>query len=61
MKKYPFVKQQELKDCAASCMLMILKYYGAYVSIEELRQVTNTDKNGVNIYDLVESFKKYGF
>lgn len=61
MKKYPFVKQQELKDCAASCMLMILKYYGAYVSIEELRQVTNTDKNGVNIYDLVEAFKQYGF
>ena len=35
MSKYPFVKQEEQKDCASSCILMILKYYGAYVSMEE--------------------------
>ena len=53
MKKYPFIKQTEQKDCAPTCMSMILKYYGAYVSMEELRDVTNTDKYGVNVYDLV--------
>lgn len=61
MRKYPFVKQSEQKDCAATCMSMILRYYGAYVSMEELRNATNTDKYGVNVYDLVEAFKKYGF
>lgn len=61
MSKYPFVKQEEQKDCASSCILMILKYYGAYVSMEELRDETKTNKNGVNIYDLVETLKKYGF
>ena len=61
MKKYPFIKQTEQKDCAPTCMSMILKYYGAYVSMEELRDITNTDKYGVNVYDLVEAFKKYGF
>lgn len=61
MKRYPFIKQQEQKDCAPSCILMILKYYGAYVSMEELRDETKTNKNGVNIYDLTETLKKYGF
>ena len=61
MKKYPFIKQTEQKDCAATCMSMILKYYGAYVSMEELRDATNTSKYGVSVYDLVEAFKKYGF
>ena len=28
MKKYPFIKQTEQKDCAPTCMSMILKYYG---------------------------------
>lgn len=61
MKRYPFVKQEEQKDCASSCILMILKYYGAYVSMEELREETKTNKNGVNLYDLTETLKKYGF
>lgn len=61
MKKYPFIKQQEQNDCASTCILMILKYYGAYVSMEELRDETKTNKNGVNIYDLTETLKKYGF
>lgn len=61
MKKYPYIKQQEQKDCASACILMILKYYGAYVSMEEIRDETKTDKNGVNLLDLTETLKKYGF
>lgn len=61
MRKYPFVKQEEQTDCASSCILMILKYYGAYVSLEEIRDDTKTSKIGVSIYNLVETLKKYGF
>lgn len=61
MRKYPFVKQEEQTDCASSCILMILKYYGAYVSLEEIRDDTKTSKVGVSIYNLVETLKKYGF
>lgn len=61
MKKYPFIKQSEQKDCGATCIAMILKYYGSYVSMEELRNVTNTDRYGVNLYDLIQTLKQYGF
>ena len=30
-KKYPFVKQDELKDCGVSSLLMIIKYYNGNI------------------------------
>lgn len=61
MTKYPFVKQQDLKDCASCCLLMIIKYYKGYVPLEKLRDITNTTKLGVNAYNLCEGAKEVGF
>jgi len=27
MKKYPYTKQEGIKDCGAACLSMIIKYY----------------------------------
>lgn len=59
--KYPFVKQSGIKDCGASCLLMIMKYYGGRASLEYIRDLTNTTKDGVNSYMLLEAAKKLGF
>lgn len=40
---------------------MIIKYYGGYVDMETLRDMTNTNKNGVSAYDLIETSKKLNF
>lgn len=61
MTKYPFVKQVDLKDCASCCLLMIIKYYNGFVSLEKLRDITKTTKLGVNAYNLCEGAKKVGF
>lgn len=61
MAKYPFVKQEEAKDCGAACISMIIKYYGGYLNLEVLRQMTNTSKTGVNAYDMVKTLEKNGF
>ena len=61
MKKYPFVKQEGLKDCGVCCLLMIINYYKGYVPIEKLRSMTKTNKNGVNAYNLIETANKLGF
>ena len=29
--KYPFTKQEGLKDCGPASLQMIIKYYGGYV------------------------------
>lgn len=59
--KYPFVKQKDLKDCGCCCLLMITRYFGGSVSLEYLRELTNTTKNGVSAFDLIEGSKKLGF
>ena len=61
MKKYPFVRQEGIKDCGVASLLMIIKYYKGDYPIEELREITYTDKNGVSAYNLIEAAKLIGF
>lgn len=42
-------------------MLSIIKYYNGFVSKEYLREITNTTKQGTNLYFLLEAAKKIGF
>ena len=61
MKKYPFVKQEGIKDCGAASLQMIIKYYQGYISLEELRNITKTTKEGTSAYNLVCAANKIGF
>lgn len=60
-KKYPFVKQEGFKDCGCACVLMILRYYDGNISIERLRDLTHTSKNGASAYNLISCFNDLGF
>ena len=57
---YPFVKQDGLKDCGVASLLMIIKYYKGNVSIEQLRDMTKTNKNGTTAYHLIETALELG-
>jgi len=59
--KYPFTKQDGLKNCACACMQMIIKYYNGYISLEDLSNYLNTDKTGTSALKIVEVFKEIGF
>ncbi len=59
--KYPFTKQNGLKNCACACMQMIIKYYNGYISLEDLSNYLNTDKTGTSALKIVEVFKEIGF
>lgn len=61
MSKYPFIKQDGIKDCGVTCLAMIIKYYDGYISLEKLRLLTKTGKEGVNAYNLCEGAKEIGF
>ena len=61
MKKYPHTKQEGIKDCGASCLSMIIRYYNGYYNLEDLRELTKTTKNGTTAYHLIEASKKIGF
>lgn len=61
MKKYELVKQSDLKDCGVSSLASIAKYYKMNLSIERLRDMTKTDRNGTTAYHIVETAKALGF
>ncbi len=60
-KKYPFVKQDDLKDCAIASLLMIIRFYKGNMSKEKLRQMSRTTKSGTTAYHLIETARAIGF
>ena len=60
-KTLKIVLQDGIKDCGICCLLSIIRFYGGEVSKEYLRELTNTTKDGVSLYNLLEASKKIGF
>ena len=61
MKKYPFVKQEELKDCGISCVSMLVKYYKGFIKREKLIELSKTNKNGTTAYNIKNALENIGF
>jgi len=61
LKKYEWVRQDDIKDCGVCSLLTIIKTYGGGVSKEYLRELTKTSKEGSNAFCLLEAGKKLGF
>lgn len=55
------VKQENLKDCGAACLLMMIKKYGGNYPMEQLRTLLKTDKKGTSALNLINGAKKVGF
>lgn len=61
LKKYQWVRQDNLKDCGVCSLLTIIKTYGGNVSKEYLRQLTKTNKDGTNAFNLLNAGRQLGF
>jgi len=61
VKKYECVMQDGIKDCGICSLLTIIKTYGGNLPKEYLRNMTDTNKNGVTAYSLLEAGRKVGF
>ena len=61
VKKYPFEKQEESKDCGVSCLSMIIRFYKGYIPKYDLLDMTKTNRNGTTAYHLVQTLKDIGF
>lgn len=54
------VLQDGTMDCGICSLLSIIRFYGGDVSKEYLRKLTNTNKDGVTAYNLIEAAKTIG-
>lgn len=61
MPKFPFYKQANLKDCGPTCIQIIAKFFGKKISIQSLRNLAETTREGSSFLGLSEAAEKLGF
>ncbi|MDN3686824.1 cysteine peptidase family C39 domain-containing protein [Cyclobacterium jeungdonense] len=58
---FPFYKQPDAKDCGPTCLRIIAKHYGKLVSLQEIREYSETTRSGSNLLKLCEAAEAIGF
>lgn len=61
MKKFTHYRQADNKDCGPTCLKIIAKYYGKTINIQELRDFSETTREGSNLLFLSDAAEKIGF
>mgnify|MGYP000459927867 CR=1 FL=1 len=53
--------QQDQSDCGIACLLSIIQYYGGSNTLEKLRELSGTTKQGTTLLGLYQTANKIGF
>lgn len=61
MKKFPFYKQADSKDCGPTCLKIIAKYYKKPIPIQLLRSLSETTRSGSSLLGISNAAEKLGF
>lgn len=61
MSQKTVVKQRDITDCGAACLVSVAASYGFYVPVSRVRQMAGTDKRGTNMLGMLEAAGKLGF
>lgn len=60
MLKFPNYLQPDSKDCGPTCIKIIAKYFGKTISVEKLRQLSETTREGTSLLNLSDTAEKIG-
>ncbi|MCC7331465.1 MAG: peptidase domain-containing ABC transporter [Flavobacteriales bacterium] len=58
---FPSYKQHDTTDCGATCLRMITKHYGYNISIQKLKKLTETTRQGTSLKYIAKASEKIGF
>ena len=61
MKQFPNFKQPDSKDCGPTCLRIISKFYGKTISLQQIRQLSETTREGSSLLGLSDAAEKLGF
>lgn len=56
-----FTLQHDQSDCGVACLLSLIQYYGGSNSLEKLRELSGTTKQGTTLLGLYQAANKIGF
>ena len=61
MKPFPTYRQTESKDCGPTCIRIIAKHYGKLYNIQQIRELSETTREGSSLLGLSEAVEQLGF
>ncbi|WP_316757834.1 peptidase domain-containing ABC transporter [Pedobacter aquatilis] len=61
MKKFPFYKQPDAKDCGPTCLRIIAKHYNKSIPLQHLRTLSETNRAGSGLLGLSNAAETLGF
>jgi ATP-binding cassette subfamily B protein len=59
--KFPNYIQTEAKDCGPTCVKIIAKHYGKMINTQQLRELSETTREGSSLLGLSEAVENMGF
>lgn len=61
MKNFPFYKQPDAMDCGPTCLRIIAKHYGKHFTLQSLRKLSETTREGSSLLGISEAAENIGF
>ncbi len=61
LKKFPYYKQPDGKDCGPTCLKIIAKHYGKLISVQYIRTLCETNREGSDLLGLSDASEKLSF
>lgn len=58
---FPNYEQPDSKDCGPSCLRIIAKFYGKLISLKEIREISETTREGSSLLKLSDAAEGMGF
>lgn len=58
---FPFYQQPDQMDCGPTCLRMLAKHYGRTISLEKLRSISETTREGTSLKNISDAAEKIGF
>jgi ATP-binding cassette, subfamily B, bacterial len=58
---FPFYKQPDTKDCGPTCLRIIAKYYGKVIELQQIRNFSETTREGSSLLGLSDAGEALGF
>lgn len=61
MKNFPTYRQPDSKDCGPTCLKIISKHYKKIIDLEDIRNLSETTRQGTSMYNLSRTADLIGF
>ncbi|MAN87619.1 MAG: ABC transporter ATP-binding protein [Algoriphagus sp.] len=58
---FPHYNQPDSKDCGPTCLRIIAKHYGKLISLKEIREISETTREGSSLLKLSDAAEAMGF